>query len=54
MPVVDETGEERLFDIQFSFDPEDSETFKHAVAELGLQYGKAVREIEVLVLYEEE
>ena len=54
MPVVDETGEEGLFDIQFAFDPEDPETFKQAIADLGLAYEKAEREIEVLILYEED
>ena len=54
MPVVDETGEEGLFDIQFAFDPEDPETFKQAMADLGLAYEKEKREIEVLILYEED
>ena len=54
MPVVDETRDEELYDIQFAFDPEDPETFKQAIADLGLAYKKAEREIEVLILYEED
>ncbi|MEM8891087.1 MAG: TlpA disulfide reductase family protein [Bacteroidota bacterium] len=50
MAVVDESGEEGLFEIDFSFDPENSQSFKDALANLGLTYKKGVRETEVLVL----
>lgn len=53
-PVVDETGSETAYKIDFSFDPENADTFKEAMTKYGLKYAKAQREIEVLVLYLEE
>jgi hypothetical protein len=53
-PVVDETGLQGAFKIDFSFDPEDSDAFRAAMEKLGLRYSKAEREIEVLVLYLED
>ena len=53
-PVVDETGESTAFKIDFSFDPENPESFKEAMKKYGLAYKKEPREIEVLVLYLEE
>jgi len=52
--VVNETGIEGAYEMDFSFDPENSATFKEAIAELGLKYSLQEREVEVLVLYEEE
>ncbi|MFK8163606.1 MAG: hypothetical protein AB8H12_14255 [Lewinella sp.] len=42
------------YQIDFSFDPENPDTFRTAMKKLGLKYAKAQREIEVLVLYLEE
>jgi len=53
-PVVDETGDSDAYQIDFSFDPENPDTFRTAMKKLGLKYAKAQREIEVLVLYLEE
>ncbi len=50
MAVVNETGDDGLYDIDFSFDPENSQSFKEAMKNLGLTYEKGVRETEVLVL----
>ncbi|NRB48032.1 MAG: DUF3738 domain-containing protein [Saprospiraceae bacterium] len=48
--VVDETGDNGLYDINFSFDPENAQSFKEAMTKLGLTYEKGVRTTEVLVL----
>lgn len=48
--VIDETGDDGLYDIDFSFDPENVQSFKEAMANLGLTYKKGVRKTEVLVL----
>lgn len=48
--VVDETGDDGLYDIDFSFDPENAQSFKEAMTKLGLTYEKGVRKTEVLVL----
>jgi hypothetical protein len=53
-PVVDETGISNAFKIDFSFDPENPDSFRDAMKKFGLKYAKAEREIEVLVLYFEE
>ena len=50
MAVVDETGDDKLYDIDFSFDPENAQSFKEAMTNLGLTYEKGVRKTEVLVL----
>lgn len=50
MAVVDETGDDGLYAIDFSFDPENAQSFKDAMTKLGLTYEKGVRETEVLVL----
>jgi len=50
MAVVDETGDDGLYEIDFSFDPENAESFKEAMANLGLTYEKGVRNTDVLVL----
>lgn len=54
LPVVDETGIEGAYAIDFSYDPENPETFKSAMRELGLTYSWEERDVEVLVLYVEE
>lgn len=51
LPVVDETGVEAAFEIDFSFDPENSDSFKEAMKQYGLKYAKQSREVDVLVLY---
>ncbi len=53
-PVVDESGTEAAYRLDFSYDPENPETFRAAMNQLGLSYAKATREIEVLVLYLEQ
>ena len=50
MAVVDETNDDQLYDIDFSFDPEDPASFNKAMNELGLGYEVAERETEVLIL----
>ncbi len=50
MAVVDETGDDGLYAIDFSFDPENAQSFKEAMTKLGLTYEKGVRKTEVLVL----
>lgn len=50
MAVVDETGDDKLYEIDFSFDPENAQSFKEAMTNLGLTYEKGVRKTEVLVL----
>ncbi|MEM6804476.1 MAG: redoxin domain-containing protein [Bacteroidota bacterium] len=54
MAVVDETGDEGLYDIDFSFQPENPQSFKEALANLGLTYKKGVRKTEVLILSKKE
>lgn len=51
--VVDETGIEGKYDINFSFRPEESKTFHEGLKKMGLKVKKAKREIEVLIIYEE-
>jgi hypothetical protein len=53
-PVVDESGDSNAYKIDFTFDPEDPDTFRTAMKKLGLKYSKAQREIKILVLYLEE
>lgn len=54
MAVVDETGDDGLYNIDFSFEPENPQSFKEAMAKLGLSYKKGLRETEVLVLSKKE
>lgn len=54
LPVVDETNDNSLYKIDFSFDPENPESFKQAMKNLGLSYSWDERTIESLVLYKEE
>lgn len=53
-PVVNETGVDGAFEMAFSFDPENSDSFKEAMKNYGLAYTKVTRDIEVLVLYLQE
>ena len=53
-PVVDETGIKGFYAIEFSFDPENPDSFFKSLQELGLGIKKSVRQIEVLVLYEDD
>jgi len=52
IPVVNETALEGLYNINFSFDPEDPDTFYKALGQLGLGIKRSTRPIEVLVLFE--
>lgn len=50
MPVVDETGSDQLYRFDFSFEPENPDSFFEALADMGLQVKKEKRTIEILVL----
>ncbi|MEL7147447.1 MAG: DUF3738 domain-containing protein, partial [Bacteroidota bacterium] len=50
--VVDETGLDELYEIDFSFLPEDPQTFHDAIKKMGLKLKKEQREIAVLVISE--
>jgi len=50
MAVVDSTGTEGLYDIDFSFEPENNESFKVAMASLGLTYRIDLLKTDVLIL----
>ncbi len=50
MAVVNETGDDGLYDIDFSFDPENPQSFQAAMTNLGLTYKKGIRKTKVLVL----
>lgn len=50
MAVVDETGDKGLYEIDFSFSPENPQSFKEAMTDLGLTFKKASRKTDVLVL----
>ncbi|WP_298516459.1 redoxin domain-containing protein [uncultured Kordia sp.] len=53
VPVVDETGYMELMDIDFVFDPQQKNSFKVALAKIGLKLTKAEREVELLIIYED-
>lgn len=47
-PVLNETGlEGKLFDIHFTFDPENSKTFYNSLREMGLQVKNEKRPVTV-------
>jgi len=50
MAVIDKTGDDKLYDLDFSFDPENDQSFRDAMASLGLTYSVEVLKTEVLVL----
>lgn len=50
--VEDETGITGLYAIDFAFDPENPQSFRDALAAMGLTYEKVTRTIEVLELFE--
>ena len=50
MAVIDKTGDDKLYDIDFSFDPENNQSFRDGMANLGLSYSVEVVKTEVLVL----
>jgi uncharacterized protein (TIGR03435 family) len=50
MPVVDETRVAGIYDISFSFEPENKNSLKEALQKLGLELTEAQREVEILVL----
>ncbi len=54
MPVEDETALSNKFKFDFSFDPENSESFHNAIKKMGLKIKKRKREVDVLVIYEEK
>ena len=54
VPVVDETNDENLYNIKLAFREEAPEQFFEELERRGLEVVDAEREIEVLVLYEEE
>lgn len=51
MPVVNETMIKGEFDLDFEFDAEDANSFKQAIAKLGLRAEKKMREVEMLIIY---
>jgi uncharacterized protein (TIGR03435 family) len=50
LPVVDETGDSKKYNISFTFEPENKESLKNALQHIGLKLKEAQREIEILVL----
>lgn len=50
MAVIDKTGDDKLYDIDFSFDPENNQSFRDGMDSLGLSYSVEVVKTEVLVL----
>lgn len=53
-PVVDETGDDKYYDIDFNFQPEKGESLTDALAGLGLKLEQGEREIDVLVFRPKE
>jgi len=53
-PVKDETGLTDSYQFDFSFDPENSQSFLDGIAKMGLKLKKENRKVEVLVIYEEK
>ena len=51
-PVVNETAIDGYYTIEFSFDPENPDSFYKSLGEMGIGIKRASRPIEVLVLYE--
>ena len=49
-PVLDETSTDQVYEIDFSFDPENPDSFTQRLAEMGLMVKKETREIDILVL----
>lgn len=54
MPVLDETGLTDNYDIEMTFSGEDPDQFYKDLKEMGLEVVDAEREIEMLILYEED
>jgi len=52
LPVVNETSLDGLYTIEFSFDPENPDSFYKSLGEMGIGIKRATRPIEVLVIYE--
>ncbi|OEK04484.1 redoxin domain-containing protein [Roseivirga misakiensis] len=53
-PVVNETGIDGLFVFDFSYDPENPQSFHDAIKKMGIKMKKEMREIDILVIYEED
>lgn len=51
LPVVNETGIDGYFSLEFSFDPETKGSFQENLRKMGLGIKKDKREIDVLILY---
>lgn len=51
LPVIDETKEDRKFDIKFSFQPENPNSLTQVLNEMGLRLVKDTKEIDILLLY---
>lgn len=51
LPVVDETQNTSKFDIKFSFQPEDPESLKNVLADMGLTLEKTRKKINLLYLW---
>jgi uncharacterized protein (TIGR03435 family) len=51
LPVVDETQNTSKFDIKFSFQPEDPESLKNVLADMGLTLEKTKKKIDLLYLW---
>ena len=51
LPVVNETGIDGYFSLEFSFDPETKGSFQENLRKIGLGIKKNKREIDVLILY---
>lgn len=54
LPVVDETGDNSLYKFDFSFQPEDSDTFFKALEGMGVKVKKVKRNIDVLVIHDQK
>lgn len=52
-PVIDETGLTGNFDLTFTIDAEDPNSFKNELAKLGLTTQRQVRDVEMLVIYKD-
>jgi uncharacterized protein (TIGR03435 family) len=49
MPVVDETGSDVKYDIEFNYQPEKKGALTDALTALGLKLEKGERDIDILV-----